>query len=219
VPAPFPPSSNRWARRLVAGAAVVVVAVPAALMAWVRSPGATGEGHVPPQPVAFNHALHVTGFRIDCRYCHAGAERERFAGVPATTTCVPCHSDLYLRSELFAPVRAALATGTAIPWNRVHALPDHVVFHHGAHVSEGIGCESCHGRVDRMSRVEQGAPLTMGWCLDCHREPERHLRPVEEVTTMGWTPARPQEALGRTLRARYRIADERRLTTCTVCHR
>lgn len=219
MPALFSPRSNTRFRRTLLAAVALAVAVPLGLMAWVRLPAATGEGRVPSQPVAFNHALHVSGMRIDCRYCHYTVERTRYAGVPSTTTCVPCHSEIWLRGALFAPVRTSLATALPLAWNRVHALPDHSYFHHGAHVSRGIGCETCHGRVDRMARIEQHAPLTMGWCLDCHREPERHLRPVEEVTTMGWTPDRPQEVLGAELKARYGIADARWLTDCSVCHR
>jgi hypothetical protein len=123
---------------------------------------------------------------------------------------------VWLQSAAFAPVRASLQTGESIEWQRVNRLPDFVFFNHAIHVDKGIGCETCHGRVDEMARVKQTAPLTMSWCLDCHRAPDQHLRPVEQMTAMGWAPAVPQAELGRELARRYHV---RSLTTCTTCHR
>jgi Cytochrome c7 and related cytochrome c len=216
MPALFSRSSNRTIRLTLAAAAAALVGIPLALMAWVRTPAITGQRSAPAQPIPFDHRIHVTGLQIDCRYCHSTAERSAPAGVPATTVCVPCHSQVWRDGPVFAPVRHSLATGRPIPWQRVNSLPDFVFFNHAIHVRKGVGCETCHGRVDRMARVEQAAPLTMSWCLDCHRGPERYLRPVEQVTTMGWQPPGGQAALGRELVRRYHVS---RLTNCSACHR
>jgi len=216
MPALFPRSSNRTIRVALAVAAAAVVGIPLLLMAWVRTPAITGQHSAPAQPIPFDHRIHVTGLRIDCRYCHSTAERAATAGIPATSECVPCHSQIWRDGPAFAPVRHSLATGRPIPWQRVNSLPDYVYFNHAIHVRKGVGCETCHGRVDRMARVEQATPLTMSWCLDCHRGPERYLRPIEQVATMGWQPPRPQAVLGQELATRYQVA---RLTHCSACHR
>jgi hypothetical protein len=224
----FPRWADTAVRAVLIGAGVLVVAVPLGLLTFARTPVATRQYAPVSQPVAFSHPLHVNGFRIDCRYCHAGVERGPMAGLPPTSACVPCHDEGWLRSSLLAPVMRSVATRRPIPWRRVTAVPDFVFFNHAVHVRKGVGCETCHGRVDLMQQVYQTAPLTMGWCVNCHREPERFLRPVEQVTAMGWSPggsprsgrARsgwgPQLAQGRALAARYHV---RRLTTCTACHR
>ncbi len=215
----FPRWSTPVARGALALALAAVVLVPAAMMAWVRLPVSTGEGRAPEQPVAFDHRLHAGNFRIDCRYCHATAETGASAGLPATEICVSCHQSVWLEGAAFAPVRRSLATGQPIAWRRVNALPGYSYFDHAAHTRHGLGCESCHGRVDRMARVAQAAPLTMGWCLDCHQRPTARLRPIEDVTTMGWQPpGAPAAALAlrRELAARYHV---RSLTACVTCHR
>ena len=215
-----PPLFTRRADRVMrAGlvlAAAVVVGVPLLLMGWVRTPEERGQNVAVEQPVPFDHLLHVSGFRIDCRYCHDLVEHAPTAGIPPTDRCVPCHNWVTLNGSLMTQVRRSMASGRPIPWVRVTSLPDFVFFNHAIHVNKGVGCETCHGRVDRMSRVELTAPLTMSWCLDCHRQPERYLRPVGEMTTMGWTPDRPQLELGRELAKRYGV---RELTNCTACHR
>ncbi len=217
------PLFPRWATpvaraALVAGLLAIVI-VPGAMLAWVRTPFSTGEGRAPAQPVAFDHRLHAGDFRIDCRYCHATAETGASAGLPATEICVSCHQSVWLRSAAFAPVRRSLATGRPIAWRRVNTLPDYAYFDHAAHTRHGIGCESCHGRVDRMARVAQAAPLTMGWCLDCHQRPTAQLRPVDQVTTPGWQPPRSAAAaaaLRRELARRYQVQSH---TACVTCHR
>jgi Cytochrome c7 and related cytochrome c len=201
-------------RLSLAGGAVMALFAGGFLM--VRVNAADIDHDAPVQPMWFDHRHHVTGYRIDCRYCHATVERAAVASVPPTETCVPCHQPVWRESRYFAPVRASLATGRPIPWVRVHDLPDYVFFHHAIHVRKGIGCETCHGRVDRMERVKQVAPLTMEWCLDCHREPERYLRPPSAITTMGYRPDRPQEEVGLELKRAYGIEE---VTTCTACHR
>jgi hypothetical protein len=137
--------------------------------------------------------------------------------MPSTQTCVPCHNQVWREGPFFAPVRASLATGRPIAWQRINRLPDYVFFNHAIHVNKGVGCESCHGRVDQMPQIRQAVPLTMAWCLQCHNQPERYLRPVEQITAMGWHPAgKTQLALGRELKQQYHV---RELTTCTACHR
>ncbi len=203
-------------RIAIAVVVAAMVGVPLFLMGWVRTPVERGELVPVDQPVAFSHQLHVRGFRIDCRYCHYSVERTASAGMPATATCIPCHKPVWVNSSMFAPVRASLATGRPIPWVRVNQLPGFVYFDHAIHVRKGVGCETCHGRVDGMPRIYQTASLTMSWCLDCHRQPERYLRPVEQMTVMGWQPQRDQVELGRELMQRYHV---RRMTNCTDCHR
>jgi len=214
--APFPRWANTAVRAALVVGALALVGGPVALMAWVRVPNGTGQGEPVAQPVAFDHRLHAADFHIDCRYCHAEAERSSTAGLPPTATCVPCHSPIWMNGPLLAPVRRSLATGVPIAWNRVHRLPDFVYFDHSVHLAKGVGCESCHGRVDRMARVVQTAPLTMHWCVDCHRDPAPHLRPVSQVATAGWRPSEPQATLGDSLARAYHV---RRLTSCTACHR
>ena len=216
MPALFPRWSNTIVRGALLLAALTFVAVPVFLMGWMRTPMVTQQHQRPEQPVPFDHALHVHGLQIDCRYCHSTVEHAASAGVPATQVCVPCHKPVWLASPQFAPIRRSLATGKPIAWRRVYRLPDFVFFNHAIHVEKGVGCETCHGRVDRMHRIEQAVPLTMGWCLDCHRNPAPQLRPVEQMTTMGWTPTMPQLALGRTLSHEYHV---HRFTNCTACHR
>jgi hypothetical protein len=211
----FPSWSNQALWAGLAGAVLIAVAIPLLLIWQAYEPDR--EGYVAPlQPVPFSHQIHVTGLEIDCRYCHSSVERAAPAGMPSTRTCVPCHNDVWLESEAFAPVRASLVEDLPIPWRRVHDMPDFTYFHHGAHVTSGIGCETCHGRVDQMAVVRQVEPMSMGWCLDCHRKPEPFLRPRSEVTTMGYVPNRPQEELGPELRRQYAVSE---MTHCTTCHR
>jgi hypothetical protein len=216
MPALFSPSSNRVLRLAIAVGAVAVIGIPVFLMAWVRSPMVTGQFAAPEQPLPFSHQLHVSGFGIDCRYCHSTVERAASAGIPATATCIPCHNRAWREGLIFAPVRQSLATGRPIPWVRANRLPDFVYFDHAIHVNKGVGCETCHGRVDRMATVQQTAPLTMGWCLDCHRNPESRLRPVEQMVAMGWRPPTSQAVLGAELARRYHV---QRVVSCTGCHR
>ncbi len=216
MPALFPRWTNTAVRTVLISLAVVLPGVPISVMAWQRTPGATGSGYSPDQPVPFNHLLHVTDFRIDCRYCHASAERSSVAGLPPSSACTACHNEVWSNSIALAPVRQSLATNRPVAWNRVNRLPDFVYFNHSIHVAKGVGCETCHGRVDRMSQVVRTAPLTMQWCVDCHANPGPKLRPVDEITVMGRAVGADQVALGDELVRRYKV---RRLTNCTTCHR
>jgi hypothetical protein len=212
----FPSWATRAARIVLAVGITALVVTPLFAMVWVRTPLARGEDLHIAQPVPFDHRVHVNGLRIDCRYCHAGAERGAWAGLPETAKCVSCHTQAWIASSVFAPVRKSLATGRPIPWRRVNELPDFVYFNHAIHVNKGVGCETCHGRIDQMAQVRQAVPLTMGWCLSCHVDPQPHLRPLDAVTTMGWTAAKSDSAALRTVLADYRV---KRLTNCTTCHR
>lgn len=171
------------------------------------------------QPVQFSHAHHVGGIGIDCRYCHTTVETSSFANIPPTRTCMNCHSQIWRTSPTLEPVRAAFRTGEPLRWARVHDLPDFVYFNHSIHVAKGVGCESCHGRVDKMPLTFQEASLRMEWCLNCHRNPEKVLRPREFITTMGYQPEGDQEEIGRRLMKEYNIQSTRLLTSCSTCHR
>ena len=171
------------------------------------------------QPVPFSHAHHVGGLGIDCRYCHTTVETSSFANIPPTKTCMNCHSQIWITSPTLEPVRASFRTNESIRWTRVNDLPDFVYFNHSIHVNKGVGCEICHGRVDRMPLTWQENSLQMEWCLNCHRNPEKYVRPREFVTTMGYEPAGDQEEIGRKLVAEYKIRDTRTLTSCSTCHR
>jgi hypothetical protein len=168
------------------------------------------------QPVAFSHRDHVGELGIDCRYCHTSVETSAFAGIPPTATCMNCHKQLGADSQALEPVRSSFKTGTPLQWTRVHDLPDFAYFNHAVHIKRGVGCASCHGRVDQMPLVWQHADLTMGWCLDCHRNPTAHLRPKSEVFNVAWEPPEDQAEAGQ------RLADARHIKTlesCSYCHR
>ncbi len=169
------------------------------------------------QPVPFSHKHHVGDDGIDCRYCHTSVETSAFAGLPPTETCMSCHSQLWTNAEMLEPVRDSLRTGRSIEWTRVHDLPDFVYFNHSIHVAKGIGCSTCHGRVDKMPLTFKVNTLYMQWCVDCHRHPERNVRPREEVFNIAYeTPAPNQDELGPKLVAQYKIQS---LTDCVTCHR
>ena len=216
----MPPLFRPWVDHVVRAALVIVVVViiggPILLMAWVRTPYITGQGVPFDQPISFDHRHHVRDDGIDCLYCHVSATRAASAGIPPTELCLNCHNQIWNDSPLLQVVWHSFASRQPIAWTRVTRLPDFVFFNHAAHTTAGVGCETCHGRIDRMARVYQAAPLTMGWCLDCHRAPERYLRPRDQVTTMGWQPPDVQLVVGRALKQRYRV---RALTDCTTCHR
>lgn len=213
----FPRSANTIVPVLLVLALVAVLLLALAAGVLARSDYATGEGSTPNQPLPFSHKHHVGGLGIDCGYCHRAAWDSAFAGIPPTHTCMTCHSQIWTDAEMLAPVRQSLANNEPLRWNRVHDLADYVFFSHRAHVNNGIGCQSCHGRVDRMPLMSQAAPLTMGWCLECHRDPADALRPRTAITAMGWergphTPS-PEQLLN------YYGIELTGLTDCVTCHR
>jgi hypothetical protein len=212
----FPPSANTLARGSLAVGAVAALASLWLLYELSRSPYLTQAGVTHDQPVPFSHLHHVAGVGIDCRYCHTSVEASAVAGLPPTKLCMNCHSQIWAESPALEPVRRSARENTPIRWVRVHDLPDFVYFDHSAHVNRGVGCSTCHGRVDRMALARQEASLLMEWCLECHRSPERFLRPQEAIFDMTWEPPRDQREQGRALVAAYGIHTR---TSCSTCHR
>jgi len=213
----FPRAANQIARATLAlavgslalGAVVVMFLIP-------RSSWWTRQNEAREQPVQFYHWHHAAGMGIDCRYCHTSVEVSATAGIPPTKTCMNCHSQIFNQSPVLEPVRASYRTDTSIPWVRVHDLPDFVYFNHSAHVNKGVGCTTCHGPIGRMAYVWQEKSLLMEWCLDCHRQPERYLRPKSEVYSLSYQPPARQLELGRRLAAEYQVKTS---TSCSTCHR
>ena len=215
----FHHSANTFARITFFGAAVVIGLAGWAIAELSGSAYVTRQTQTREQPVPFSHAHHVGGLGIDCRYCHTTVETSGFANIPPTKTCMNCHSQIWSTSPTLEPVRASFRTGNSISWTRVHDLPDFVYFDHSIHVNKGVGCETCHGRVDRMALTYQASTLQMQWCLDCHRAPEQYVRPRDQVFAMGYQPQGDQAAMGRRLVSEYKIQDARTLTSCSTCHR
>jgi len=212
----FPRGSNAVSRASIVVVLLLLGGVAATGALLSNSGYSTGQGVFLNQPVPFSHDHHTAGLGIDCRYCHTGVEVAATAGIPPIATCMNCHRQIWTNAELLEPIRAAYREGVAVEWERVHDLPDFVYFDHSVHVTKGIGCETCHGRVDRMPLVYQASSLTMAWCLDCHRDPARFVRPKEEVFTFGWEPPVPQRVLGPQLVEQYDIQTR---TSCSACHR
>jgi hypothetical protein len=211
----FPKSADR-VLRIGLVAAVLAAAAAIGLASWLFHPRQTEVGYQPVQPVPYSHKLHAGDLGIDCRYCHTSVETAAMAAIPPTETCMNCHARVKNQSAALAPVRESYATGRPIAWVRVHRLPDFVYFNHSVHVSAGVSCVSCHGRVDQMIEVKAVEPLNMAWCLDCHRNPAPSIRPREFVTKLGWKPDREPAELGRELVAANKIAPP---TNCSGCHR
>ncbi|MBZ4418326.1 cytochrome c3 family protein [Myxococcus sp. RHSTA-1-4] len=217
------PLFPRWTNTVSRLSAAALLAVPAigigGLMAYVRSPYVTNQQMPYEQPIEFDHRHHAGDEQIDCRYCHWTVEDSPSAGIPSTTVCMSCHAQVWNKSPYLVEVRKAFFADQPIPWVRVHNLPDFVYFNHAIHVNKGVGCATCHGRIDQMGAVEQHAPLTMAWCLDCHRNPEPNLRPAEFITSMTWVPpsdAAEAAALGKKLAEEYDVHSR---TSCSTCHR
>jgi Cytochrome c7 and related cytochrome c len=212
----FHRSANTIARVIIFGAVFFAAAFIALLYEIDRSPWVTEQYVARDQPIQFSHERHVAGNGIDCRYCHTSVEDSSFAGMPPTKTCVNCHSQIFSTSPFLAPIMESFRSDRSIAWTRVHDLPDFAYFDHSIHVSKGVGCATCHGPVDRMPLVRKEASLQMEWCLDCHRHPERYVRPREAVFDMNYAPPANQLELGARLVADYRI---QKLTDCSSCHR
>lgn len=212
----FRPRANPLARTSLFGGLVGLVALAWAIGLLMRSDFVTGANTNVEQPVQFSHAHHAGGLGIDCRYCHTSVDQAAFANIPPTKTCMNCHSQIWVTSPYLEPVRSSWRTGESLQWVRVHNLPDFVYFNHSIHVKKGVGCETCHGRIDQMPGIYQAQSLQMEWCLDCHRNPEQYIRPREAVFEMGYKPAVSQAVLGAELVKAY---DVQRLTACSTCHR
>ena len=216
MPQIFHRSANTIARVSIFGAIFFVVGLLFLFAAINRSPWVTQAQVAREQPIQFSHERHVAGNGIDCRYCHTSVEDSPFAGIPPTKTCMNCHSQIFANSPFLEPVRESFRTGRSLQWTRVNDLPDFVYFNHSIHVHKGVGCTTCHGQVDRMPLMWQEQSLQMEWCLECHRNPERYLRPKGEVFNPAWEPPVDQLAAGRRLVAEY---GARPRTSCSTCHR
>ena len=219
MPQVFHRSTNTIARVSIFGALFVVAAAGFGLDLINRSPYVTQAMVAREQPVPFSHRHHAGQLGIDCRYCHTSVETSGKAGIPPTQTCMNCHKQIWSDSPMLEPVRASLRTDVSIPWIKVHDLPDFVYFNHSVHIAKGIGCVTCHGQVDRMPLMFQHASLQMEWCLKCHQDPGRFVRPREQVFNLNWEPpADPREAAA--LQARLiKEYNVRSLTSCSTCHR
>ena len=215
----FPRHTNVYSRL-----SILAVVAFLAFLGWVvaalhMSGYNTNQGDFIAQPLQFSHAHHVGGMGIDCRYCHTSVEESAFANIPPTKTCMNCHSQIWSTAPILEPVRASFRENKPLNWTRVHDLPDFVYFNHSIHVKQGVGCDTCHGPVDRMPLMYQEASLQMSWCLDCHRNPAKYVRPRDQVFNMQWKRPAGDPELGARLVKEYRIASVEQLTSCSTCHR
>ncbi len=216
MPQIFHRSTNTLSKVSIFGGVILAGTIVAAAITLDRGAFNTDVAVVKEQPVPFSHKHHVTDDGIDCRYCHTSVETSHFAGLPATEICMSCHSQIWSNAALLEPVRASWRTGESLQWTRVHDLPEYVYFNHSIHIAKGVGCATCHGRVDKMPLMFKANTLNMNWCLECHRQPEKFLRPKEEVFNMAYEAPSNQLELGRELVKKYHVQS---LTDCYTCHR
>jgi hypothetical protein len=219
MPPIFPPRSNTIARASLLALPVLLAVVTGLVVWWLHSPAFNQVGVTVPQPVPFPHSFHIGVLGLNCRYCHDSVDKSSFADLPPTQTCMSCHSQVALKSEKLAPVRKSWETGESIQWNRVNNVPDYVYFDHHIHVDKGIGCETCHGRMDKNTTAKKAETFYMAWCLDCHRNPEKFIRPKDKVYDMGYKPAEDQSILGPKLVKEYDVMPATQLMNCSICHR
>ena len=219
MPPLFPPRSNTIARASLIVLPLLLIIVVGGLVFYGNSSAVTHVGVAVPQPVPYPHNLHVTVLGLDCRYCHAAVDKSSFADLPSTETCMTCHEQIAATAPDLQPVRDSWATGKPVEWNRVNQLADFVFFNHEIHVNKGVGCETCHGRVDTMSTDVKANSFQMAWCLECHRSPAKYLRPLDKVYTMGYQPAGDQMTIGTQLVKEYNILPSTQLINCSICHR
>jgi len=212
----FHPSTNTLSKLSLAAIVGLVAGLIGLAMLLGRSSYVTRANEYVEQPVQFSHLHHVRDDGIDCRYCHTSVETSSFAGIPPTKTCMNCHSQIWQSAPILEPVRTSFRDDRPLSWTRVHDLPDFVYFNHSIHVKKGMGCETCHGRVDEMPLMRQVQSLQMEWCINCHRSPQDYVRPRSEVFTMGYKPPVPQAVIGPQLVKEY---DIRGNTSCSTCHR
>ena len=212
----FRPKHNTLARLSLLVLVTGALGTLGGLMFYVRTPLARGMQDPIEQPIQFDHRHHTRDEGIDCRFCHATVDRSPHASIPSSQLCLNCHSQIWNHSPLLDPLRRSYIEGKPIFWHKVNDVPDFVYFNHAIHVNKGVGCVTCHGRVDQMAAVEKAKPLTMSWCLECHRSPEQFLRPVEEVTNMAWLPQGTAIEAGRQVAERNQVHTR---TSCSTCHR
>jgi len=214
----FPKSANKLPLQIVIFL-FVFGGIATAGVTYYMTPSYTRVGYSPVQPVPFSHAIHSGQLGLDCRYCHVGVDKGPVSTVPTAQTCMNCHNQIKLDSPLLAVVRESYETGTPVPWVKVHQVPDYVYFNHSAHITRGVSCVECHGRIDEMDTVTHAKPLSMGFCLDCHRNPEKALRPLDKVTDLAWK--HPEGEQGQ-LRAGAEFVHQWNIKppqSCTGCHR
>jgi hypothetical protein len=219
MPQIFHHSTNTLAKLSIFGGVFILLAALWVAAEINRSSWNTGQWIEREQPVQFSHKHHAGDDGIDCRYCHTSVETSSDAGMPPTKTCMNCHSQIWADSPYLEPVRASWKTGKPIEWTRVHDLPDYVYFNHSIHVNKGVGCSTCHGNVSSMPVVYQAASLQMEWCLQCHRNPEKFVRPKDQIYNMEWQPPANQAEEGPKLVRSYRIQGANVLASCSTCHR
>jgi Cytochrome c7 and related cytochrome c/Class III cytochrome C family len=212
----FHHSTNFLSRMSIYGAVLILGGLTYAFYAIAMSPWYTEQNVAREQPVPFSHRHHAGELGIDCRYCHTSVEKSSFAGLPPTETCMTCHSQIWTNAGMLEPVRASYRDGVSLSWTRVNALPDFVYFDHSIHVNKGIGCTTCHGPIAQMPLTYRAGTLYMSWCLNCHRQPEKYVRPKSEVFNPYYEPPEDQLALGRRLVKEYKIYS---LQNCSTCHR
>ena len=213
----FPKWTNRLPRNIIIGALLIGTGVTAGVT-YYFTPKYTRVGYEPIQPVAFPHSVHVKQLGLDCRYCHNTVEKAWYSNIPATSTCMNCHSQVLKDDARLALVRQSAATGESIPWVQIHKMPDYVYFNHSVHVNRGVSCVECHGRIDQMDEVYHAKPLSMSFCLDCHRDPAKHLRPLNKITDLAWTAPTPdaQQQQGTKFVHDWKVQS---LQNCSTCHR
>lgn len=220
----FPRSANTLAKSGLVLSAVLlpVVALTAVwFFTWSDWARGVGQAYAPGQPVPYSHQLHVSGFKMQCSYCHNRVEESGYANVPATETCMTCHSVVATNAPSLQPIRNSWETKTPVQWNKVNDLPDFVYFNHSIHIAKGVGCSTCHGNVAAMGGTGawKANALFMGWCLNCHRNPEQYLRPKDQIYNTTWTPPDNQAQVGLKLKQEYAIRSPNQLTNCAICHR
>lgn len=211
----FPKTTDKYVR-LGAGILGLLALGGAGLAGYLTLPTTVEPGYTPSQPVPYSHKLHAGNLGMDCTYCHFTVTKAAFAAIPPTETCMNCHTRVKQQSPNLEKIRDSYASGQPVEWVKVHRLPDYVFFNHQAHVTAGVSCVSCHGRVDQMIEVKQVEPLNMGWCLDCHRNPAPKVRPAELVTKLDWVPDRDPAEIGREIIAAKHLNPP---TNCSGCHR
>jgi hypothetical protein len=218
----FPKWTNKLPRQIIIGALLMGTATIAGVT-YYFTPQYTRVGYEPIQPVAFPHSVHVKQLGLDCRYCHNGVEKSWYSNIPATSVCMNCHTQVLKDDPRLAVVRESNATGKPIEWVQIHKLPDYAYFNHSVHVNRGVSCVECHGQINDMDVVYHAKPLSMSFCLDCHRDPAMHLRPLDKITDLDWKPtqdardlAAKQLTLGSQIVHDWKVQS---LQTCSTCHR
>lgn len=213
----FPKSANKLPLQIIIYL-VVLVGIATAGVTYYMTPKYTRVGYAPVQPVPYSHAKHVGELGLDCRYCHSNVEKSGYSNLPTSQTCMNCHNQIKTTSPLLAPIRESFATGESVPWVKIHSVPDYAYFNHSVHVNRGVSCVECHGQINQMEIVRHDKPLSMGWCLECHRAPESRLRPRDQVTNLDWQPASAEAQLeqGKKFVHDWKIKPPQ---SCSGCHR